>query len=59
VTDLARIKCFCDGFSKIFVNHKHKVNFGNAPVKKKKLIKVETGAAQAYFLFGEEKLVVP
>ncbi len=29
--DLARVKCFCDGFNKMFVNHKHKINFGNAP----------------------------
>ncbi len=30
VMNLARIKCFCDGFSKMFVNHKHKIIFQNA-----------------------------
>ncbi len=29
---LARIDCFCDGFSEMFVNHKHNKIFGIAPV---------------------------
>jgi hypothetical protein len=32
VTGLAKMKCICDGFNKMLVNHKHKINFGNTPL---------------------------